>query len=529
MTTATKTFATEVHGNVIEVFDAVKQLNTWSKCMQVKKSLPCPELVLVGGQSAGKSKLLDNIIGQQFNDSRAGTIGTRFPIVFSLYHDPKLDEARFSLNSISATVAQVRNAIKERNDQLNEKNDVSDERFHITVKGPDCVNLQITDLPGLRYDTENPELAERIRRLVLKEARNPHATILVVAQAGDDTQIPALRDVNSVDPEKKRTVVIRNKLDAFLPQMRKMDPESLKKFLLKEKFFSTSLATVAHGDSKIAALADRDSLAEARAKAAEFDTAEVAEMLAEMGLHDERGLLTARVGFAALRDELERRSLNDLERALPVVLQQIDQVIFDEAKRATELQDRAPAASTAAIMAQVGTIVHASFKASFEGVDAPFSSQRTLRQELTSFIRAHPDLMHLPPKIMRELEFSGIKSTPDDIVEAKLRLVSIASRGGERFYMDSSASECEAGERVASGSEQSTDSSSGVRDGRSVSSVRMRETALCGGAAVMRALTEHTAYCRLFDPADALTKEGTALFHEVASQITGDCQVCRVL
>lgn len=57
------------------------------------EKLPIPEIVALGGQSDGKSSLLEALLGFRFN-VREVEMGTRRPLVLQMVHDPSALEPR---------------------------------------------------------------------------------------------------------------------------------------------------------------------------------------------------------------------------------------------------------------------------------------------------------------------------------------------------------------------------------------------------------------------------------------------------
>lgn len=60
------------------------------------EKLPIPEIVAVGGQSDGKSSLLEALLGFRFN-VREVEMGTRRPLMLQMLHDPAALEPRCRL------------------------------------------------------------------------------------------------------------------------------------------------------------------------------------------------------------------------------------------------------------------------------------------------------------------------------------------------------------------------------------------------------------------------------------------------
>lgn len=57
------------------------------------EKLPIPEIVALGGQSDGKSSLIEALLGFRFN-VREVEMGTRRPLVLQMVHDPSALEPR---------------------------------------------------------------------------------------------------------------------------------------------------------------------------------------------------------------------------------------------------------------------------------------------------------------------------------------------------------------------------------------------------------------------------------------------------
>lgn len=57
------------------------------------EKLPIPEIVAIGGQSDGKSSLLEALLGFRFN-VREVEMGTRRPLILQMVHDPSALDPR---------------------------------------------------------------------------------------------------------------------------------------------------------------------------------------------------------------------------------------------------------------------------------------------------------------------------------------------------------------------------------------------------------------------------------------------------
>lgn len=101
-TTPTKTPSTSTrsrkHSDSKSRFEAYNRLQ--AAAVAFGETLPIPEIVAVGGQSDGKSSLLEALLGFRFN-VREVEMGTRRPLILQMLHDPSALEprCRFQVNS----------------------------------------------------------------------------------------------------------------------------------------------------------------------------------------------------------------------------------------------------------------------------------------------------------------------------------------------------------------------------------------------------------------------------------------------
>eukprot|EP00959_Pyramimonas_sp_CCMP1952_P338381 7086427-Pyramimonas_sp.AAC.2 len=76
-------------------------LRVWICCMfpsAFGENLPIPEIIAIGGQSDGKSSLLEAFLGFRFN-IREVEMGTRRPLMLQMVHDPTAQEPRVMLQA----------------------------------------------------------------------------------------------------------------------------------------------------------------------------------------------------------------------------------------------------------------------------------------------------------------------------------------------------------------------------------------------------------------------------------------------
>lgn len=73
----------------------------WASRTAYGEKLPIPEIVAIGGQSDGKSSLLEAFLGFRFN-VREVEMGTRRPLMLQMVHNPDATEPRVCLQDEDA-------------------------------------------------------------------------------------------------------------------------------------------------------------------------------------------------------------------------------------------------------------------------------------------------------------------------------------------------------------------------------------------------------------------------------------------
>lgn len=182
---------------------------------------PMPQFILIGSQSVGKSRLVETFAGEHFNYC-SSTLGSRRPTVLEFRNIASATQSKWSIwnhesnqwkvkamDEILAILAEAHNSLGAS---------VSTESINIRIESNACVDMQIVDLPGYRgfaQDDAQRSLAEQIEVLNGSYLRDPRNVILCVEEAGDAANLASLKRVMECDPQFRRTVLIRNKLDKY--------------------------------------------------------------------------------------------------------------------------------------------------------------------------------------------------------------------------------------------------------------------------------------------------------------------------
>ncbi|KAI3386665.1 hypothetical protein SNEBB_007763 [Seison nebaliae] len=194
-----------------------------------------PQIVVIGSQSAGKSSVLESIVGRDFLPRGIGIV-TRRPLIISLVcydenrplpYDAKrpndlkkvVEWATFThaKNEIFSDFEMVKEEIVKETDRLSPKQSICMEPIHLTVYSPFVAPLTLVDLPGMTkvpVGDQPHDIEEQIQKLVLKYISNPDSIILAVSAANADLSTSeAIKLAQRVDKKGDRTLAVLTKLD----------------------------------------------------------------------------------------------------------------------------------------------------------------------------------------------------------------------------------------------------------------------------------------------------------------------------
>lgn len=214
-----------------------------------QQTIDLPQIIVIGAQSAGKSSVLENIVGRDFLP-RGNGIVTRRPLVLQLYSlasDVVVPTAPTSSSKDSTLASSTPNKsnvidhnewgeflhlpgqryydfneicaeIQRETERVSGKNKgISNKSINLKIFSPHVLNLTLIDLPGItKVPTgDQPEdVEEQIRAMCYEFISNPNAIILAVTAANSDlVNSDGLKMARSVDPDGERTIGVLTKVD----------------------------------------------------------------------------------------------------------------------------------------------------------------------------------------------------------------------------------------------------------------------------------------------------------------------------
>ncbi|KAG9224241.1 hypothetical protein CCMSSC00406_0004740 [Pleurotus cornucopiae] len=191
--------------------------------------LDMPQLVVVGSQSAGKSSVLETIVGRDFLPRGSGIV-TRRPLVLQLIHTPLPAEPSPTAPPVTewgqflhvdkrfTDFEEIRNEIQQETFRVAGQNKgISKLPISLRIYSPNVLDLTLVDLPGLTkipVGDQPSDIERQIRSLVSDYISKPNSVILAVSPANVDlANSESLKLARAVDPQGRRTIGVLTKLD----------------------------------------------------------------------------------------------------------------------------------------------------------------------------------------------------------------------------------------------------------------------------------------------------------------------------
>ncbi|XP_043812434.1 dynamin-related protein 5A isoform X2 [Manihot esculenta] len=144
-----------------------------------------PAIAVVGGQSSGKSSVLESVVGKDF---------------------------------LPRGAAAVRKEISDETDrETGRTKQISTVPIHLSIYSPNVVNLTLVDLPGLTkvaVDGQPEGIVQDIENMVRSYIEKPNCIILAISPANQDLATSdAIKISREVDPKGERTFGVLTKID----------------------------------------------------------------------------------------------------------------------------------------------------------------------------------------------------------------------------------------------------------------------------------------------------------------------------
>ncbi|KAL4334184.1 hypothetical protein GQ457_07G014650 [Hibiscus cannabinus] len=312
-------------------FEAYNRLQATAVAFGEK--LPIPEIVALGGQSDGKSTLLEAFLGFRFN-VREVEMGTRRPLILQMVHDPSALEPRCRFQeedseeygSPVVSASTIADIIKSRTDALlkKTKTSVSPKPIVMRAEFAHCPNLTIIDTPGfvLKAKKGEPEnTPQEILSMVKSLASPPHRILLFLQQSSVEWCSSLWLDsIREIDPTFRRTVIVVSKFDNRLKEF--SDRWEVDRYLSASGYLGENTRPFFVALPKDRSTVSND---EFRRQISQVDTEVVCHLRDGIkGGYDEEKFKPY-IGFCSLREYLESELQKRYKEAAPATLALLEQ------------------------------------------------------------------------------------------------------------------------------------------------------------------------------------------------------------
>lgn len=199
----------------------LSQLHDVLRTTNYMNRISLPQIVTVGAQSAGKSSVLEMIIGKDFLPRGSGVV-TRRPIVIQMINTPPGTKDAYVFanrpNETYSTENQARQILEQ--EMVNGAGDnkgISGSAVSLKIMSPDVIDLHLIDLPGITkipVGDQPDDIESRIKEMIKLYIQNPNTLILAISPANYDiANSDAQKIAREVDPSGVRTMGVLTKLD----------------------------------------------------------------------------------------------------------------------------------------------------------------------------------------------------------------------------------------------------------------------------------------------------------------------------
>nr|DBA21366.1 TPA: hypothetical protein GDO54_018020 [Pyxicephalus adspersus] len=201
-----------------ELIPLVNRLQDAFSAIGQNANLDLPQIAVVGGQSAGKSSVLENFVGRDFLPRGSGIV-TRRPLVLQLVNCPtEHGEFLHCKGKKFTDFEEIRMEIEAETDRITGTNKgISPVPINLRVYSPNVLNLTLVDLPGMTkvpVGDQPLDIESQIREMIMQFVTKENCLLLAVSPANSDlANSDALKIAKEVDPKGLRTIGVITKLD----------------------------------------------------------------------------------------------------------------------------------------------------------------------------------------------------------------------------------------------------------------------------------------------------------------------------
>lgn len=216
------------NGNLFDRLRSMINLVDRLRDIGVDQYIELPKICVLGTQSAGKSSVLESIVGMDFLPRGEG-LCTRRPLELRLNHVPDASSKPFGyFEEIKGEKFYDFDVIRKKIEELTDKEagtnkNIIDRPIVLNVKSHTCPDLTLVDLPGitrirLMGSDQGDDIEKVTKGMAEKYCKDPLTIILAVISANTDiTTSEGLKMAMDIDKDQKRTLGVLTKVDIMDP------------------------------------------------------------------------------------------------------------------------------------------------------------------------------------------------------------------------------------------------------------------------------------------------------------------------
>lgn len=180
-------------------------------------------IVIAGEQGAGKSTMLNYLIGTKAGFSASGT-ATRRPISYEVKHEADVNPVRYELENEDGSWTQLRNEgelmekLAEGQAEVKKTAEFSDKPMKVRLTGAGLHTIKLIDLPGF-VTTSYKDMVIKINQSHLKRADALIVVVVAAQRDWDTVEQVATEQVQLADPGLKRTIIVATRLNQSLSEL----------------------------------------------------------------------------------------------------------------------------------------------------------------------------------------------------------------------------------------------------------------------------------------------------------------------
>lgn len=203
------------------LISVIDQLRTAFSSISTTVAFPLPQIVVIGSQSAGKSSVLECIVGRDFLPRGSGIV-TRVPLILRLCQLPSSSREEWGEfdhlpGKKISNFEEIRTEIIRQTNVLAGPEAIANKPIQLSLFSSHHVDLTLVDLPGLVMNAtagQPKDIDVQIFNMVNTYISSPNTIILAICPANTDIATSqALRLSREKDPNGERTVGVITKID----------------------------------------------------------------------------------------------------------------------------------------------------------------------------------------------------------------------------------------------------------------------------------------------------------------------------